>query len=196
MNRTAAEWEQLWAPYDQATYDLALRCIAPQDIILEIGAGDLRLACQAARIARRVYAVEINLAILERGARTFAPLPDNLEIIHADAKTLDIPNGVTLGVLLMRHCTHFGLYAAALRQVGCRRLVTNARWRMGVEVIDFEQAPILYNKAQVGWYACQCGAVGFKDGPLDDWSIERDALTQEVCACPACKKPELQGVDE
>ena len=41
-------WESLWAPYDQATYQLVLDQIRPEDTILEIGAGDLRLAHQMA----------------------------------------------------------------------------------------------------------------------------------------------------
>jgi SAM-dependent methyltransferase len=196
MIATAAAWEQIWAPYDAATYAFALNQITCQDVVYDIGAGDLRLARRMADVARRVYAVEINPEILLQGKRRYAPLPDNLEIRCADARTMDIPNGITVGVLLMRHCTAFSLYASKLRQAGCRRLVTNARWRMGVEVIELDHPPILYERAEMGWYACRCGAVGFKVGSAEQYVAESDAITQEVYACPACENPNLQGVDE
>jgi glycerol kinase len=44
-------WEQLWAPYDESTYQAVLAAIGPEDILLEIGAGDLRLAIRAAAIS-------------------------------------------------------------------------------------------------------------------------------------------------
>ncbi len=45
-----AAWEAMWAPYDEATYGAALAQIAADDVVLDIGAGDLRLARRAARI--------------------------------------------------------------------------------------------------------------------------------------------------
>lgn len=192
MNQPPAWWEQLWAPYDEAAYAAVLRQVGPQDAVLEIGAGDLRLACRMARLARRVYAIENNPQVLERGKRLHAPLPENLHIFCADARRLDFPKNITLGVLLMRHCTHFSLYAERLHQAGCRTLVTNARWHMDVEIIALDQPPVKYNSTPMGWYACRCGAVGFKEGPPEDWTAERDALTHEVCACPHCT-PESTG---
>ncbi len=192
MTLAAADWEQLWAPYDPATYAAVLGQIDPQDHVLEIGAGDLRLACQMARRARRVIAIENNPEILERGKRQFAPLPGNLDILCADARSLDFPNTITLGVLLMRHCTHFSLYAERLRQAGCRRLITNARWRMNIETVRLDQPPVQYNSTPMGWYACRCGAVGFKPGPPEEWTAERDPIIHEVCACPECT-PEQTG---
>lgn len=193
---TAASWEQVWAPYDAGTYELVLSKITQQDVVYDIGAGDLRLACQMARIARHVYAVEINPEIMMHGMCRYAPLPDNLDVRCADARTDDIPDGITVGVLVMRHCAHFNLYASRLQKANCRRLVTNARWRMGVEVVDLDRSPVLYHKAETGWYACRCGAVGFKEGPIEQWVAEKDAITQEVYACPACKNLNMQGVDE
>ncbi len=191
-----ASWEQLWAPYDTGTYEFVLNQITQQDVIYDIGAGDLRLACQMARSARYVYAIEMNPDVLMHGMSMHAPLPDNLEIRCADAQTEDIPNGITLGVLLMRHCTHFSMYVSRLNKAKCQRLITNARWRMGVEVIDLERSPVRYHQADMGWYACRCGAVGFKEGPAEFWEPERDIITQEVYACPACENLNLQGVDE
>ena len=33
------EWETLWAPYDRVAYQSVLDSLAPDDIVLEIGAG-------------------------------------------------------------------------------------------------------------------------------------------------------------
>ena len=42
-------WERRWAPYDELTYQEVLAQVRPDDLVLEIGAGDLRLAtyCEA-----------------------------------------------------------------------------------------------------------------------------------------------------
>ena len=61
-----AAWEAMYAPYDQPTYQAVLDQLGPQDVILDIGAGDLRLSRQMARIARKVYAVEINRQVLDQ----------------------------------------------------------------------------------------------------------------------------------
>jgi 16S rRNA A1518/A1519 N6-dimethyltransferase RsmA/KsgA/DIM1 with predicted DNA glycosylase/AP lyase activity len=106
--------------------------IKSTDVVLDIG-GDLRLSRQMAAIARKVYAVEINAQVLEHA---HDPLPLTLLPICADARALDFPKDVTTGVLMMRHCTCFRLYAEKLKQAGSTRLVTNARWRMDVEEID------------------------------------------------------------
>ncbi|HSK65767.1 MAG TPA: hypothetical protein VK888_02485, partial [Anaerolineales bacterium] len=54
-----AAWEAMHAHYDQPTYQAVLDQLSSKDIVLEIGAGDLRLARQMARFARKVYAVEV-----------------------------------------------------------------------------------------------------------------------------------------
>ena len=94
-------------------------------------------------------------------AAAFRPLPANLVAVVADARTEPVPAGVTVAVLLMRHCTHYALYVEKLRAAGCRRLITNARWGMGVEVIDLGPG-VPFDSVGIGWYACRrCGAVGF-----------------------------------
>jgi len=182
------EWEFRWAPYDLPTYQLVLNQLSSNDIILEIGAGDLRLARQMTARTRKVYAVEINHSVLEEGLASFAPLPENLVPICADARTLDFPTSVTSGVLLMRHCAHFRAYAEKLRDCGCRRLITNARWGMNVEVVDLQAARIPFEDVELGWYACWCGAVGFKPGAPEQISPETQAMIHEVIDCPNCKQ--------
>ena len=47
----AAAWEAQWAPYDDDTYARALDFVPPGAVVLDIGAGDLRLA---RRLAKRL----------------------------------------------------------------------------------------------------------------------------------------------
>ena len=154
--------------------------------MLDIGAGDLRLARRLAGIARRVIAWEIQPEWVARGL-TAGPLPPNLIAVTTDARVEPAPADVTVAVLLMRHCTHYAAYVAKLRAVGCRRLITNARWRAGVESIDLGPAAP-FETIGHGWYACRrCGAVGFAgDDPaqVDEQTL---ANVSDAEGCPACQ---------
>jgi hypothetical protein len=70
---------------------------------------------------------------------------------------------------------------------GCRRLITNARWRTGVECIDLGPGAA-FETVGTGWYTCRrCGAVGFAgDDPalVDETAAER---VIDVEGCPACR---------
>jgi len=176
-------WEALWAPYDEATYAAVLAAIEPSDVVLDIGAGDLRLARRIAERAQQVIAWEIQPDLLVAAIR---PFPANLVAVATDARTEPVPAGVSLAVLLMRHCTNYALYVEKLRAAGCWRLITNARWGMGVEVIDLSPG-VPFDSAGVGWYACRrCGAVGFVEtvaAQVDKATIEN---VSDVEGCPAC----------
>jgi predicted RNA methylase len=153
-------------------------------VVLDIGAGDLRLTRQVAAVARRVYAIERDPAVLARSDRW----PANLIVICTDALTTAFPSDVTTAILLMRHCTreHFAAYLQRLGALPrCRRLITNARWKMGVEVIDL-RAGEAYDPERVGWYACRCGSIGFTLG--DPSAITPQALAEvvDVISCPQC----------
>ena len=176
----------MFAPYDLSTYQAVLDTLRSEDVILDIGAGDLRLAQQMARIVQRVYAVEIDPELLDRATAWRGPLPASLIPICADARLLDFPSDVTAGVLLMRHCTCFRLYVEKLQNTGAARLVTNARWRMAVEVVDLQVRRTSFADARMGWFACLCGGTGFKEGPAELWSVEMDKETHEVSSCPKC----------
>jgi hypothetical protein len=188
LTYSATDWETMYAPYDQATYQAALELLGPEDVVLDIGAGDLRFARQVAGVAKKVYAVEINEMVLQQGITSRGPLPDHLISIQADARVLDFPIDITVGVLLMRHCTDFRLYVKKLSMAGARRLITNARWHMSVEDVDLRTEPTLFHNFGMGWYACECGATGFKAGAAEQWSTEMDHLIQEVTDCPQCKQ--------
>ena len=183
-----AAWEAMHAHYDQPTYQALLDQIRPNDVILDIGAGDLRLSRQMAMIARRVYSVEINGQVLDQAYASRDSLPANLIPIHADARALDFPSDITTGVLMMRHCTCFRLYAEKLRIAGATRLITNARWHMNVEVLNLLAQRKSFPEVEMGWFACFCGGTGFKEGSAEHWSFELDRITNEVSSCPKCKQ--------
>jgi SAM-dependent methyltransferase len=188
-----SDWETIWAPYDKSTYQAVLEQIGPPDIVLDIGAGDLRLSRRIAAICRRVYAIEIQVPLIEQGQIRLGSFPHNLIVLHGDAQHLTFPDDLTLGVLLMRHCTHFRAYADKLKASGASRLITNARWGMGVEVLSLQSERIPYDEVEIGWYACWCGGVGFKPGQASRLTDEILAHTQEVVDCPLCR-PQSQSI--
>jgi len=179
-------WEALWAPYDEPTYQLVLDYVRPDDVVLDIGAGDLRLTKRIAALARRVYAIERDPAILAQSDRQW---PANLIVICADALRMSFPSDVTTAILLMRHCTreHFALYVQRLSTLQhCQRLITNARWKMDVEVIELRSGQ-MYDPDRVGWYACRCGTTGFTPGDLDAITPQVLAEVIDVVSCPQCR---------
>ena len=178
-------WEGWFSPYDDEVYTEVLRNIAEDDVVLEIGAGDLRLALRLAGRARKVYAVEVNPKVLGPALEAIGwDLPCNLVAICANALDIPFPSDVTVAVLLMRHCQHFGDYVAKLRAIGCQRLITNARWKAGVEVIELAAQGEDFSQVKGGWYACKCGAVGFV--PCDPSDGEVPFSIHEVENCPHC----------
>jgi hypothetical protein len=179
---TGNDWERLWAPYDNQTYRQVLDWLEPADTVLEIGAGDLRLARRLALAAERVYAIEMNRSLFA----CHLPAPGNLTVIWGDAYLVPFPTGITVAVLLMRHCQRFAALFEKLHYVGCRRLITNARWRVGLELINRDRSPIPYSDAKLGWYACRCGATGFLPGSADALTPQVESVVQEVIGCPAC----------
>jgi hypothetical protein len=183
--RATVNWERRWAAYDEPTYRAVLAWVRPEDVVLDIGAGDLRLARRMAAQARRVVAIELNPALLAGGE----PRPANLEVVCGDAYRLPFPAGITTGVLLMRHCRRFDRLAGKLAASGCRWLITNARWGLGVERLDLRAPCRPFRSLRLGWYACQCGATGFVPGPPEWLTAEVEAQIHEVTDCPACGGP-------
>lgn len=177
------DWEGRFHPCDDETCGLVLNGLHEEDTVLDIGAGDLRLSMQMSSRVKRVYAVEVNpLLVAEALGVLGLGLPRNLHVVCANALDVVIPRDVTVAVLLMRHCQHFGAYFTRLQEAGCLRLVTNARWKSGVEAIDLTASRMPFDALREGWYACGCGAVGYVgrgDCPQGDAS--------EVCGCPSCQ---------
>ncbi len=179
------DWEALWAPYDESTYQQALSWLDPEDVVLDIGAGDLRLARRMAALCRKVYAIELRKDVLDK-ALAQGPLPANVVVLHGNALELPFPSDVTVGVLLMRHCRHTGVYIRKLHALGARGLITNARWHMDVEFINFSVPRLPFELVKMGWYACWCGQVGFIPGPPDALTETLELTVHEVAYCPAC----------
>jgi SAM-dependent methyltransferase len=187
-----ADWEGWFSPYDEETYSAVLDHIAPDDVVLEIGAGDLRLALRIAERARRVYAVEVNPLVVGPALETIGlHLPRNLDVVCANALDFPFPPGVTAAVLLMRHCQHFAHYFERLQKAGCQWLLTNARWKSGVEAIDLTAPRLPFGQVREGWYACRCGAVGYVGS-----GARVDEPPLEVDACPACSPLAPDGEGE
>jgi hypothetical protein len=176
-----ADWESLWSPYDAPTYEAVEQLVPPGSVVLEIGAGDLRLARRLARVATRVIAVEIQPELGAAG-----PLPANMTVVRADARDWPFPAGVDVAVLLMRHCRHVGLYIDKLTAAGCRWLVTNARWGVDVERIDLRAPRLPFTAVRLGWYACRCGGTGFVPGPPNELVDPLLETVHEVDYCPEC----------
>jgi hypothetical protein len=177
------EWEWLWAPYVQQIYQRVLDCLSPDDIVLEIGAGDLRLARLIAPRVRLVYALERQVAI---AGRQKSDLPANCRLILGDARFISFPQDISAAVLLMRHCTHFHLYWDKLAATNCRQLITNARWGLDVEAIDLSTDRYPFIDLMMGWYACNCGHTGFLPGPANQLSGAMVDTIWEVKECPVC----------
>jgi SAM-dependent methyltransferase len=182
------DWERLWAPYDEATYQQVLDWLGPEDTVLDIGAGDLRLARRLARKVSHVYAIELSRSLATMATR---PQPsDNLTLIWGDAYRVPFPVGITTAVLLMRHCQGFLTLINKLRYVGCRQLITNARWRLAVELVDLQSQPIPHTAVSMGWYACRCGATGFVQGLPEKLTPHVESAVYEIVDGPACKGKE------
>lgn len=182
-------WEGWFSPYDDHIYEAVVSQIRSRDLVFEIGAGDLRLALRLAEQAQHVYAIEVNPLILAQAlSRVGLSLPRNLHVICANALDFPFPSSISVAVLLMRHCHHFPDYVDRLEAAGCRRLITNARWRTHVEAIDLTMPPADFDAVDEGWYACRCGATGYVG--VGDRARERPA---EVAYCPACRVQEVVG---
>jgi hypothetical protein len=179
------DWAGMWAPYDEGTYQAALDYLEPGSFVLDIGAGDLRLAARAVEKGCRVIALERQLAVIRRAPPDVLNL-EQLHIVAADARDHPFPPGLDVALLLMRYCEDFACYVRKLRACGCPKLITNARWRMGVECIPLQPGEA-FRADRVGWYACvRCGRTAFITGQVDRLAPGVDLEYVNVEGCPHC----------
>lgn len=176
------EWEPYFHPSSEELAERVLEEIKSSDIVLDIGAGDLNFSLKLAQKAQRVYALEVNPILVAKGLNQLRfYIPRNLLVICANALDFPFPPDITVAVLLMRHCQHFSVYFSKLKESRCRILITNARWKTDFEVIDLNSPRISFSELKEGWYACSCGAVGYKGE-----GNSPDSPKVEVFHCPDC----------
>jgi len=99
-------WEISFCP-EKWFYDDVLNLLTPDDVVFDVGAGDLRFALLASQKVRKVYAVEINPEILSYALKIIGfDMPTNIIAICANAWELELPSDVTTIVCLMIHRQH------------------------------------------------------------------------------------------
>jgi len=87
-------------------YDDVLELLKPDDVVFDVGAGDLRFALLASQKVKKVYAVEVNPTILGKALTVIGfDLPSNVIPICADAWKIELPRDVTVITCLMIHRT-------------------------------------------------------------------------------------------
>jgi len=85
-------------------YDEVLSLLRTDDVVFDVGAGDLRFALLISEKVRKVYAVEVNPEILGRALQVIGySLPRNIIPICADAREFPLPRDVTVITCLMIH---------------------------------------------------------------------------------------------
>lgn len=99
-------WEGFFCP-DEDLYDFVLTNLEPDDVVFDVGAGDLRLDLMMSQKVRKVYAVEINPKVLSRALTVIEyDLPPNVIAICGNGFEVEIPSDVTVVVMIMRHNQH------------------------------------------------------------------------------------------
>lgn len=88
-------------------YDDYLSKLNPDDVVFDVGAGDLRFDLIMSEKVRKVYAVEINPKILASALRIIGyDMPTNLTVICGNAFDMELPGDVTVVTCLMIHRKH------------------------------------------------------------------------------------------
>ncbi len=97
--------EAFFVPEDWL-YEEVLKFLEPDDVVFDVGAGDLRFDLMMAGKVRRVYAVEVNPDILGKALLTIKyDLPRNVIPVCANALDVPLPKDVTAVTILMIHRT-------------------------------------------------------------------------------------------
>lgn len=88
-------------------YEGTLSMLYEDDIVFDVGAGDLRFGLMMSEKVKKVYAVEINPKLLGGALRTIGfDLPPNLIVICGNAFNMELPKDVTVITCLMLHRQH------------------------------------------------------------------------------------------
>ena len=77
-------------------YEPVLKLLRPDDVVFDVGAGDLRFDLLASRIVRKIYAIEVNPSTIGKALTIIKyDLPKNVIPICADAWDIPLPKDVT-----------------------------------------------------------------------------------------------------
>ena len=99
-------WEIFYVPEDMF-YDPCLEKLSRDDVVFDVGAGDMRFDLIMAEKVRKVYAVEINPTITARALNIIGyGLPPNLIAVCGNAFEMELPSDVTVVTCLMIHRQH------------------------------------------------------------------------------------------
>ncbi len=106
-NRRMVGWEIFFCPEKKENYHIFLKNLSEEDVVFDIGAGDLRFDLIMSQKIKKIYAIEINPTILGRALQVVGyDLPENIIAICADAFQMDLPLDATVITCLMRHRQH------------------------------------------------------------------------------------------
>jgi len=99
-------WECFFVP-EEWFYSDVLKLLKSDDVVFDVGAGDLRFDLLMAEKVRKVYAVEINPTILGKARQIIGyDLPTNLIVLCGNAFKMELPSDVTVVTCLMIHREH------------------------------------------------------------------------------------------
>lgn len=93
--------DELWAYPEFWFYGDVLSAVGPEDVVADVGAGNLALAVALSAVVRKVYAIEVNPLVVNSGIeRIGRRMPSNLTVINTDAREYPLPTDVTCVVCL------------------------------------------------------------------------------------------------
>jgi hypothetical protein len=100
------DWECFFLP-EENFYEEALTLVSKDDVIFDVGAGDLRFDLLLSQKVKKIYAIEINPEILGRALKIIEfDIPKNLIVIRGNAFKFELPHDVTKIICLMIHRKH------------------------------------------------------------------------------------------
>lgn len=93
---------------EELNYNPCLELLSKDDVVFDVGAGDLRFDLIMAEMVKKVYAIEINPTIVSSALRIIGyDLPENLTVICGNGFDWNIlPKDVTAVTCLMIHRQH------------------------------------------------------------------------------------------
>lgn len=94
--------EEYWFCPEEFYYSKVMKLVNENDIIFDIGAGDLRFDLKLSQKVKKVYAIEINPLIIAEPLKIIGlSLPKNLVVIIGNGFEMPIPNDTTTILSLM-----------------------------------------------------------------------------------------------